>query len=630
MLAYLLLTFALALQPQQDRGPLGHQLRYESGCLILDVQGGIQDPPPLPSSLDRYLTVELPGDTNSVELYAWAALSLVRGFEIARDGHRAVGGANIRGRSVRIVVVPNGSLTAAICSDARTPGHIEIFFTTGLIDVVEGAVRASLADVQAEIETGTHSSDGFVAWMNSIQALSGRAVPEPRVPFPAPDYAPNAEMRKVIDKTLSDLGVPLEELNPEAKRYLLTASFSMTAYAFIMAHELAHISEGPSDGSIDIEQRCDKLAFRACRATEKFMPDMTLRALVALRDYSALFEKIVLQTPLRAPSGSEVLAAHAWDHRAKNLLTLWEGGFDSDRGNPMYLPGWRAAAAEVRAHLERPSPRPARLGDSDDSSSKYLSLRIGSEGVEWNKEWDDRSVKYQYRIYNTHPTATIDATVDIISGYAPRDETSGNYREHSKSVHRVVLGPGEHRDIVGVLEWWRDADSMPVLREEIAGARFLGFTPLEAGNPSVLREILAGLAAATENGLGAVQRELQRQTDRYEYWSTTESIPGMEPGTITVSRKDGRRRLKFRVATVEDSISPADGKQLYEQWIADLTQALPEGWTTETDYEKTEDGEEWDWDADSPRNDAHFRLNLEVDTDDSSVDLTLTFWEPRE
>ena len=620
-----LLTLALPLHASQDT-PLDKITRSEKGCIIIEAQGGLRDPPPLSEALNRYLAVRLPDGTNLIEKYGWAPLPVIVGFSIAREGHELIGNASIKNKSVRIIIIPNASMNAMT---APRTDHLDIFITTGLIDVVDASARGVLADMSARIDAGAERArDGFSTWIDAIRSLSGRSVVQPSVPFPAHDFSPSTVLRDALHAQLRAQGVNPEEIVRQGDQYQLSAILSASAYAFVFGHELSHLIVGPSDGGIGVEEKCDSLSFRACAQTKKFDPNITICSLVALREYDGVF-RAFLPKALKSGDGAQLLAGEDWNVRAHNLLKAWKANEGSVPQGVMYIRGWKAEAERLDALVARAMPMPAVLAALQDDSAKFITLQFDEDGTKWHTTADNPSVDYRYTVTNTHPTSSIEAAVDIISGYGPRDGIRKDFHEHQKATHNLVLAPGETKELHGTLRWWRDAATMPGLDEKVAHAKFLNSPGVvEAGAALDPRSAaIARVAKAAENDLNELRSKKRDASAKYEHWSITEKLPGAAAGTLVIPLGEGRRRVVFEVP-LSNGLPISEARTLLGEWTTLAGTALPQ-WTPEQSHEKDEDGERWTWEARSPNSSAKCHLELASATDDGSITLRMIFWEAK-
>ncbi len=533
------------------------EVEHYQGTMLIHLRGHDE-----PSMMMQHSLSSRAG-TEIAERYMFVVPSIQASFVAAAEGMRRTNHP-ISQQSIRAFLVPAQDVQALIL--LPTDDCIEIVITTGLLDVVEATSYAILAEAVAQRRTGLDkAAEGFDSWLAELQRRGGQPC-DTRVPWPVKtDIELDAETRSLVDSLAkSHPDLVSESPSDNEAVFILTRVLAHSLMQFILGHELAHCHEGPSDGSRFREEQCDRLAFHAMHAMGSAQIDTVILTLVVLAHYQNLQGPFIHSEIMKTLQGQqylEVRSGHDWQKRAASLLEVWENGYDAHNppyNNPMYLDGWEDQIQSIREYVTRPLPEPCSV-ESTDYNLLHRIIAVDFEDIEWNANGKPPIVDYAYRLTNVHPTAAARFTFQVYTGYEPRDDSSDTSGVHKLKRYSLELQPGENRRISDTLEWWRDANTMPVLREGIVDGTVFGhlhatgfFSTRDIDRvKKAIRQTMRDLSS----GEIAAQVSMPRFETRSAQYYDLESAMPLSSDAEYVARVDGRHEVRFDYDALSDQMS---------------------------------------------------------------------------
>lgn len=100
------------------------------------------------------------------------------------------------------------------------------------------------------------------------------------------------------------------------------------------------------------------------------------------------------------------------------------------------------------------------------SAIEAVRLVVQDVAVKWHPKADERTVDFALP-YKNIGAKTIECTITVVSGHKPRDADPNDvseFEEKFKKEFSLTLQPGETKTVSGTLEWFRNANTMPVLQ----------------------------------------------------------------------------------------------------------------------------------------------------------------------
>jgi hypothetical protein len=339
MRAVIITALALALGTPLRTGS-AQATEVIGGCVVITLRGG--------SSLDERVRVECqntpaaraPNGQSFDQLYAWAVPFLAAAFDDAERGHCGLPGCATNGRTVRVVLLSNGSANAFV---GRQPnGGFVVGITTGLLDFTEATSRALLQDAMNDRGGGPNSADGLAWWLSTTSASGGRRC-SPNLPSPARGF-------------------------DSRTHFQLLRTTAQTVYWFIFAHEVAHVRLGSRCGFagaasdvLGIERECDRRGFEALASRGYANAMAPVAFLIAMRNYEALTGPL-LALPGATVSWAEAFPARDWGARARSIVDTWRTICQQGNATPLCADGWRGAAQWADRMVRSPAPSACVMG----------------------------------------------------------------------------------------------------------------------------------------------------------------------------------------------------------------------------------------------------------------------------
>jgi len=202
----------------------------------------------------------------------------------------------IKDRAVRLYVTWDRKPDISVTHGSKAMLPIRV--TTALIDLVVSTMLTYLDEVR-----GTPDATSFRELLSRIDSQAGASCNAP----PA--------MRRM----------------PSAEDFRLVLQLAQVFYSFVFAHEIAHVTDGPTCGKpegsvIEQETRCDERAFNwmTQKVTRSALPPALTTMFVMLGHYSAVFAP-VLAPPMGPDSdpGLSFATSLGWIQRGQIVLRNW-------------------------------------------------------------------------------------------------------------------------------------------------------------------------------------------------------------------------------------------------------------------------------------------------------------------
>ncbi len=595
------------------------------GCIVVNVRGSSPASSRLKSMLARFR------DSGSAAKYEFMVPTLAASAGMAADGYRRID-LELRQPSIKVAVVPSRDLQAMILLPTRQ--DVEIIITTGLIDVVEATTFAIVAEALERQSTGLpKAAEGFNSWIAEL-ARRGGAPCEATIPWPTrdTDLVLSNELRTKIQREavragIVPAGTPVDHA---IDRFLLTRVFAMSLFQFIFAHEYAHTVVGSSDGTRVREKECDAMAFRALRAAQRSDPAMVVLLLMTLAHYDSLQGPLIRELRFRSERRYvELRTGRDWLARARTFMREWEvGEAGHEKEDLFYSKGWKELISGLRSQLRKPLPDPCSMSvDQRTDLRQYVVLEL--DDITWDTSASVRTVAYDYSIRNLHPYAKVRLELQVLSAYGPRDDPDHNLKIHQQRRHRLVLDPGDSERIDGALEWWRDARTMPVLREELvngsidaAGAHQNDAIDVE--DAADYRAALQALCKSTAAGYRELRSaEPSYESDGTKWFDMPNGFPMSSSPSIIL--EDGRYRARVDLDGLARSIQSPEAAVAAFEHVIELTRlSLPDDQQLERKAKDWDDKHTFTASFSSELQGAAVEVSLNYDVEDGEFEIDIS------
>lgn len=207
-------------------------------------------------------------------------------------------------RDVRLIILPKGfpyGLTYA------GEDSIDILITGGLFDYAVWPHRAFAEDILSGKFLGSISGSNLYQWYDQLTDAGGKSC----------DYRVNwPQFPEISDN--------------DSVRISVMTNAQLSTLAFIFAHELVHVNNGDEFvrkkmTKNQIEEECDRIAFRKLMGSGKFSPASPIITFTSLGYWENLRGPRVrsFNFPEDKNRLSEILPQRTWNIRAKKMLSYW-------------------------------------------------------------------------------------------------------------------------------------------------------------------------------------------------------------------------------------------------------------------------------------------------------------------